>query len=191
MEITNAIISNSFIDFLFKNSILFIIVATLLIFVIGGFFLSIQQDEKGTFLVLTFFGILFSICLFTFTYIDNYSVKPTDFCGISCDSSIPDTEIRKYIVEYNTEDSKKTMTTKEIVNAIYKQKYFHEKKEKTSKVVIVIRGSDNKDLVEQILWMQKNTLDMEYNKELNKQKENEQKENDGFLEETHIVNDKE
>lgn len=55
MEITNVIISNSFIDFLFKNSILFIIVATLLIFVIGGFFLSIQQDEKGTFLVLTFF----------------------------------------------------------------------------------------------------------------------------------------
>lgn len=39
--------------------------------------------------------------------------------------------------------------------------------------------------------MQKNTLDMEYNKELNKQKENEQKENDEFLEETHIVNDKE
>lgn len=147
--------------------------------------------KKAHFWFLLFFDILFAICLFTFTYIDNYSVKPTDFYGISCDSSIPDTEIRKYIVEYNTEDSKKTMTTKEIVNAIYKQKYFQEKKEKTSKVVIVIRGSDNKDLVEQILWMQKNTLDIEYNKELNKQKENEQKENDEFLEETHIVNDKE
>lgn len=191
MEITNIIISNSFVDFLFKNSISFITVATILIFVIGGFFLSIQQDEKGIFFVLIFFSILFTICLFTFAYIDNYSVKPTDFYGLSCDSSIPDTEIRKYIVEYNTEDSKKTMTTKEIVNAIYKQKYFQEKKEKTSKVVIVIRGSDNKDLVEQILWMQKNTLDMEYNKKLNKQKENEQKENDEFLEETHIVNDKE
>lgn len=190
MEITNIIISNSFVDFLFKNSISFIIVATILIFVIGGFFLSIQQDEKGIFFVLIFFGILFTICLFTFTYIDNYSVKPTDFHGLSCDSSIHDTEIRKYIVEYNTEDSKKTMTTKEIVNAIYKQKYFQEKKEKTSKVVILIRGSDNQDLVERILWMQKNTLDMEYNKKLNEQKENEQKENDKFLNETHIVDTK-
>ena len=82
------------------------------------------------------------------------------------------------------------MTTKEIVNAIYKQKYFQEKKEKTSKVVILIRGSDNQDLVERILWMQKNTLDMEYNKKLNEQKENEQKENDKFLNETHIVDTK-
>ena len=47
---------------------------------------------------------------------------------------------------------------------------FQEKKEKTSKVVILIRGSDNQDLVERILWMQKNTLDMEYNKKLNEYK---------------------
>lgn len=38
MEITNIVISNSFVDFLFKNSISFITVATILIFVIGGFF---------------------------------------------------------------------------------------------------------------------------------------------------------
>lgn len=79
------------------------------------------------------------------------------------------------------------MTTQEILDAIYNKKYFEDKKGKTSKVVIYVKGRENIKLIKQILRMNDTT---NFIKE-REQKEKEQEKNDKFLEETHIVNDKE
>ena len=84
-------------------------------------------------------------------------------------------------------EEQKTITTQEIIDAIYNQRYFKDRKEKTSKVVIYVKGRENIKLIKQILRMNDTT---NFIKE-NEQKEKEQEENDKFLEEIHIVNDKE
>ena len=97
-----------------------------------------------------------------------------------------DGKIDKYIVEYNIENSKKTMTTQEIIDAIYNQRYFKDRKEKTSKVVIYVKGRENIKLIKQILRMNDTT---NFIKE-NEQKEKEQEENNEFLNETHVIDTK-
>lgn len=101
--------------------------------------------------------------------------------------SVFDGRTDKYIVEYNIENSKKTMTTQEIIDTIYNKKHFEDIKGKTSKVVIYVKGRENIKLIKQILKMNDNT---NFIKE-KKQKEKEQEENDKFLEKTHVINDKE
>lgn len=56
MEITNAIISNSFFDFVLKNKVLsvFLIIMFLTI-IIGIIFYDFQTTEKGKFCVFVFF----------------------------------------------------------------------------------------------------------------------------------------
>ena len=198
MEITNVIIYNPFLDFLLKNielctllSILFVVI----ICIVGAIFCYFQKTEKGKFFVSIFFGIALVLCLFPFRYYNNPIIY--DWCwgydaynrfGYDNIYSDFDGKTDKYIVEYNIENSKKeTMTTQEIIDTIYNKKYFEDTKGKTSKVVIYVKGRENIKLIKQILKMNDNT---NFIKE-QKQKQKEQEENDKFLEETHIVNDKE
>ena len=199
MEITNVIISNSFFDFVLKNNVLsvfLIIIFLTIIIIVGVTFYSFQTTEKGKFCVFVFFSILFtlSLCLFPFyvnfvpeVYDPSWGYDAYNRYGYDKFYSVFDGRTEKYIVEYNIENSKKTMTTQEIIDTIYNKKYFEDKKGKTSKVVIYVKGRENIKLIKQILRMNDTT---NFTKE-QKQKQKEQEENDKFLEETHIVNDKE
>lgn len=199
MEITNVIISNSFFDFVLKNkglSFLLIITFLTIIIIVGVIFYNFQTTEKGKFCVFVFFSILFtlSMCLFPFyvnfvpeVYDPSWGYDASNRYGYNKFYSVFDGRTDKYIVEYNIENSKKTMTTQEIIDTIYNKKHFEDIKGKTSKVVIYVKGRENIKLIKQILEMNDNT---NFIKE-KKQKEKEQEENDKFLEETHIVNDKE
>lgn len=100
--------------------------------------------------------------------------------------NIYDGRTEKYIVEYNNLNSQKIMTTQEIINEIYNQRYFKDRKEKISKVVIYIKGKENAKLIKQILQMNNNTNFIKENEQ--KEKEKEQEENNKFLNETHTVN---
>lgn len=200
MEITNVIISNSFFDFVLKNkelSFFLIIIFLTTIIIVGVIFYNFQTTEKGKFYVFVFFSILFtlSLCLFPFhvnfvpeVYDPSWGYDASNRFGYDKYYAFFDGRTDKYIVEYNIENSKKeTMTTQEILDTIYNKKYFKDKKEKTSKVVIYVKGRENIKLIKQILNMNDTT---NFIKE-QKQKQKEQEENDKFLEETHIVNDKE
>ena len=199
MEITNVIISNSFFDFVLKNKVLsafLIIIFLTILIIVGVTFYIFQTTKKGKFCVFVFFSILFtlSLCLFPFyvnfvpeVYDPSWGYDASNRFGYDKFYSIFDGRTDKYIVEYNIENSKKTMTTQEIIDAIYNQRYFKDRKEKTSKVVIYVKGRENIKLIKQILRMNDTT---NFIKE-NEQKEKEQEENDKFLEEIHIVNDKE
>lgn len=198
MEITNVIISNSFFDFVLKNkvlSIFLIIIFLAIIIIVGVTFYIFQTTKKGKFCVFVFFSILFtlSLCLFPFyvnfvpeVYDPSWGYDAYNRYGYDKFYSVFDGRTDKYIVEYNIENSKKTMTTQEIIDAIYNQRYFKDRKEKTSKVVIYVKGRENIKLIKQILRMNDTT---NFIKE-NEQKEKEQEENSKFLDETHVINDK-
>lgn len=199
MEITNVIISNLFFDFVLKNKVLsvFLIVIFLTtIIIVSVIFYNFQTTEKGKFCVFVFFSILFtlSLCLFPFyvnfvpeVYDPSWGYDDSGRFGYDSQYSVFDGRTEKYIVEYNIENSKKTMTTQEIIDAIYNKNHFEDTKGKTSKIVIYVKGRENIKLIKQILKMNDNT---NFIKE-QEQKQKEQEENDKFLEETHIVNDKE
>lgn len=200
MEIINVIISNSFFDFVLKNkalSFFYIIIFLTIIIIVGAIFYNFQTTGKGKFCVFVFFNILFtlSLCLFPFyvnfvpeVYDPSWGYDAYNRFGYDKYYAVFDGRTDKYIVEYNIENSKKeTMTTQEIIDTIYNKKHFEDIKGKTSKVVIYVKGRENIKLIKQILEMNDNT---NFIKE-KKQKEKEQEENDKFLEETHIVNDKE
>ena len=199
MEITNVIISNSFFDFVLKNkvlSIFLIIIFLATIIIVSVIFYNFQTTEKGKFRVFVFFSILFTLSLFLFPFYVNFVPEVYDPSWGYDDSgrfgynkfySVFDGRTDKYIVEYNIENSKKTMTTQEIIDTIYNKNHFEDTKGKTSKVVIYVKGRENIKLIKQILKMNDNTNFINENK----QKEKEQEKNDKFLEETHIVNDKE
>lgn len=198
MEITNVIISNSFFDFVLKNRVLsffLIIIFLAIIIIVGVIFYNFQTTEKGKFCVFVFFSILFTLssCLFPFyvnfvpeVYDPSWGYDAYNRYGYDKFYSVFDGRTDKYIVEYNIENSKKTMTTQEIIDAIYNKNHFEDTKGKTSKVVIYVKGRENIKLIKQILRMNDNT---NFIKE-QKQKQKEQEENDKFLEETHIINDK-
>ena len=199
MEITNVIISNSFFDFVLKNKVLsvfLIIIFLAIIIIIGVIFYNFQTTKKGKFCVFVFFSILFTLSLFLFPFYVNFVPEVYDPSwgydasnrfGYDKYYAVFDGRTDKYIVEYNIENSKKeTMTTQEILDTIYNKKYFKDKKEKTSKVVIYVKGRENIKLIKQILNMNDTT---NFIKE-QKQKQKEQEENDKFLEETHIINTK-
>lgn len=159
-------------------------------------FYNFQTTEKGKFCVFVFFSILFtlSLCLFPFyvnfvpeVYDPSWGYDAYNRYGYDKFYSVFDGRTDKYIVEYNIENSKKTMTTQEIIDAIYNQKYFKDRKEKTQKVVIYVKGRENIKLIKQILRMN-DTINFIKERE---QKEKEQEENNKFLEKTHIINDKE
>ena len=197
MEITNVIISNSFFDFVLKNKVLsvfLIIIFLTIIIIVGGIFYNFQTTEKGKFCVFVFFSILFtlSMCLFPFylnfvpeVYDPSWGYDASNRYGYDKFYSVFDGRTEKYIVEYNAENSKKTMTTQEILDAIYNKKYFEDKKGKTSKVVIYVKERENIKLIKQILSMNDTT------NFIKEREQKEKEENDKFLEETHIVNDKE
>lgn len=199
MEITNVIISNSFFDFVLKNKVLsvfLIIIFLTIIIIVGVIFCNFQTTKKGKFCVFVFFSILFtlSLCLFPFyvnfvpeVYDPSWGYDDSGRFGYDNYYSVFDGKTEKYIVEYNIENSKKTMTTQEIIDAVYNQKYFKDRKEKTQKVVIYVKGMENIKLIKQILRMNDTT---NFIKE-REQKEKEQEENNKFLEKTHIINDKE
>ena len=199
MEITNVIISNSFFDFVLKNkalSFFYIIIFLTIIIIVGVIFYNFQTTEKGKFCIFVFFSILFtlSLCLFPFyvnvvpeVYDPSWGYDDSGRFGYDNYYSVFDGRTEKYIVEYNIENSKKTMTTQEIIDAIYNQRYFKDRKEKTSKVVIYVKGRENIKLIKQILRMNDTT---NFIKE-NEQKEKEQEENNKFLDKTHVINDKE
>ena len=199
MGITNVIISNSFFDFVLKNkalSFFYIIIFLTIIIIVGVIFYNFQTTEKGKFCIFVFFSILFtlSLCLFPFyvnvvpeVYDPSWGYDDSGRFGYDNYYSVFDGRTEKYIVEYNIENSKKTMTTQEIIDAIYNQRYFKDRKEKTSKVVIYVKGRENIKLIKQILRMNDTT---NFIKE-NEQKEKEQEENNKFLDKTHVINDKE
>lgn len=174
MKITNVIIYNSPFTFLFKNYEFFLILEVN-IFILFPIILAIFNLQD---LILrnnsTIFLNFFIFCVIKFLIILSYMCYHFPW------------KI-KYIVEYNSEDYKGTMTTREIVNAIYSQNYFQERKEKTSKVVIYVRGKDNNKLLKQILQMNKNTFNMKLDKKLKEQEEKEREKNDKVLDETHVV----
>jgi hypothetical protein len=198
MEITNVIISNSFFDFVLKNKVLsafLIIIFLTIIIIVGVTFYNFQTTKKGKFCVFVFFSILFtlSLCLFPFyvnfvpeVYDPSWGYDAYNRYGYDKFYSVFDGRTDKYIVEYNIENSKKTMTTQEIIDAIYNQRYFKDRKEKTSKVVIYVKGRENIKLIKQILRMNDTT---NFIKE-NEQKEKEQNENSKFLDETHVIDTK-
>jgi len=200
MEITNVIISNSFFDFVLKNkvlSVLLIIIFLTTIIIVGVIFYNFQTTKKGKFCVFVFFSILFTLSLFLFPFYVNFVPEVYDPSwgydasnryGYDKFYSVFDGRTDKYIVEYNIENSKKTMTTQEIIDTIYNKKYFEDKKGKTSKVVIYVKGRENIKLIKQILEMNDNT---NFIKEKEQKEQKEQEENDKFLEETHIISDKE
>lgn len=198
MEITNVIIINSFIDFFLKNGGLcdFLgVTFSIIIVIISIIFVSFQKTKNVGFYILPFSFLPLILLICTVVYLD-YTPEIYDpswgydvynrygYDNIYCAF---DGKIDKYIVEYNIENSKKTMTTQEIIDTIYNKKYFEDKKEKTSKVVIYVKGRENIKLIKQILKMNDNT---NFIKE-QKQKQKEQEENDKFLEKTHVINDKE
>ena len=199
MEITNVIISNSFFDFVLKNkglSFLLIIIFLTIIIIVGVIFYNFQTTEKGKFCVFAFFSILFtlSMCLFPFyvnfvpeVYDPSWGYDASNRYGYDKYYAIFDGKTDKYIVEYNIENSKKTMTTQEIIDTIYNKNHFEDTKGKTSKVVIYVKGRENIKLIKQILKMNDAT---NFIKE-RQQKEKEKEENDKFLEKTHVINDKE
>ena len=198
MEITNVIISNSFFDFVLKNkllSFLLIIIFLTIIIIVGVIFYNFQTTEKGKFCVFVFFSILFtlSMCLFPFyvnfvpeVYDPSWGYDASNRYGYDKFYSVFDGRTDKYIVEYNIENSKKTMTTQEIIDTIYNKKHFEDIKGKTSKVVIYVKGRENIKLIKQILRMNDTT---NFIKE-REQKEKEQEENSKFLDETHVIGDK-
>lgn len=198
MEITNVIISNSFFDFVLKNKVLsafLIIIFLTILIIVGVTFYIFQTTKKGKFCVFVFFSILFtlSLCLFPFyvnfvpeVYDPSWGYDASNRFGYDKFYSIFDGRTDKYIVEYNIENSKKIMTTQEILDAIYNKKYFEDKKGKTSKVVIYVKGRENIKLMKQILRMNDTTNFINENE----QKAKKQKENDKFLDETHVIGDK-
>ena len=198
MEITNVIISNSFFDFVLKNKVLssfLIIIFLTILIIVGVTFYIFQTTKKGKLCVFVFFSILFtlSLCLFPFyvnfvpeVYDPSWGYDASNRFGYDKFYSIFDGRTDKYIVEYNIENSKKIMTTQEILDAIYNKKYFEDKKGKTSKVVIYVKGRENIKLMKQILRMNDTTNFINENE----QKEKKQKENDNFLDETHVIGDK-
>lgn len=198
MEITNVIISNSFFDFVLKNKVLsvfLIIIFLATIIIVGVIFYNFQTTKKGKFCVFVFFSILFtlSLCLFPFyvnfvpeVYDPSWGYDDSGRFGYDKFYSVFDGRTDKYIVEYNIENSPKTMTTKEIIDAIYNQNYFKDRKAKTSKVVIYVKDRENIKLMKQILRMNDTTNFINENK----QKEKEQEKNSKFLDETHVINDK-
>ena len=163
MEITNVIISNSFFDFVLKNRVLsffLIIIFLATIIIVGVIFYNFQTTKKGKFCVFVFFSILFmlSLCLFLLyvnfvpeVYDHSWGYDASNRYGYDKFYSVFDGRTDKYIVEYNIENSKKTMTTQEILDAIYNKKYFEDKKGKTSKVVIYVKGRENIKLIKQII----------------------------------------
>lgn len=199
MEITNVIISNSFFDFVLKNRVLsffLIIIFLAIIIIVGVIFYNFQTTKKGKFCVFVFFSILFtlSLCLFPFyvnfvpeVYDPSWGYDAYNRYGYDKFYSVFDGRTDKYIVEYNIENSKKTMTTREIIDTIYNKNHFEDTKGKTSKVVIYVKGRENIKLIKQILRMNDNT---NFIKE-QKQRQKEQEENNKFLEKTHVINDKE
>lgn len=168
MEITNVIISNSFFDFVLKNkalSFFLIIIFLTIIIIVGAIFYNFQTTGKGKFCVFVFFGILFTLSLFLFPFYVNFVPEVYDpSWGYDASNrfghdkyyAVFDGRTDKYIVEYNIENSKKTMTTQEILDAIYNKKYFEDKKGKASKVVIYVKGRENIKLIKQILKMNDN-----------------------------------
>ena len=198
MEITNVIISNSFFDFVLKNKVLsvfLIIIFLTIIMIVGVIFYNFQTTKKGKFCVFVFFSILFTLSLFLFpfyvnfvpeVYDPNWGYDDSGRFGYDNYYSVFDGRTEKYIVEYNVENSPKTITTKEIIDAIYNQNYFKDIKAKTSKVVIYVKERENIKLIKQILRMNDTT---NFIKE-REQKEKKQEENDKFLEKTHVINDK-
>lgn len=191
MEITNVIISNSFFDFIFKNSKLsFLLTTTGFIFtiIVGMIFYSFQKTKKGKIRVAIFSNILFALYFSMFPVIVFSNIYDWHWGYDASDTSynIYDGRTEKYIVEYNNLNSQKIMTTQEIINEIYNQRYFKDRKEKISKVVIYIKGKENAKLIKQILQMNNNTNFIKENEQ--KEKEKEQEENNKFLNETHTVN---
>lgn len=198
MEITNVIISNSFFDFVLKNRVLsffLIIIFLAIIIIVGVIFYNFQTTKKGKSCVFVFFSILFtlSLCLFPFyvnfvpeVYDPSWGYDDSGRFGYDNYYSVFDGRTDKYIVEYNIENSKKTMTTQEIIDRIYNKQYFEDIKGKTSKVVIYVKGRENIKLMKQILRMNDTT---NFIKE-REQKEKEQNENSKFLDETHVIGDK-
>ena len=198
MEITNVIISNSFFDFVLKNKALsgfLIIIFLTTIIIVGAIFYNFQTTKKGKFCVFVFFSILFalSLCLFPFyvnfvpeVYDPSWGYDDSGRFGYDNQYSVFDGRTEKYIVEYNIENSKKTMTTQEIIDTIYNKNHFEDAKGKTSKVVIYVKGRENIKLIKQILEMNDNTNFINENK----QKEKEQEEDNEFLNETHVIDTK-
>ena len=198
MEITNVIISNSFFDFVLKNKVLsvfLIIIFLTIIIIVGVTFYNFQTTKKGKFCVFVFFSILFtlSLCLFPFyvnfvpeVYDPSWGYDDSGRFGYDSQYSVFDGRTEKYIVEYNAENSKKIMTTQEIIDGIYNKKYFEDIKGKTSKVVIYVKGREKIKLMKQILRMNDTT---NFIKE-REQKEKEQEENNKFLNKTHVIDTK-
>lgn len=197
MEITNVIIINSFIDFFLKNKGLFDflgIAFSIIIVIIGIFFFSFQKTKNVGFCILLFSFLPLILLICTVVYLD-YTPEVYDpswgydtynrygYDNIYCAF---DGKTDKYIVEYNIENSKKTMTTQEIIDTIYNKNHFEDTKGKTSKVVIYVKGRENIKLIKQILKMNDNT---NFIKE-QKQKQKEQEEDNEFLNETHVIDTK-
>ena len=199
MEITNVIINNSFFDFVLKNkvfSVFLIIIFLAIIIIVGVIFYNFQTTKKGKFCVFIFFSILFALSLFLFPFYVNFVPEVYDpswgydtynrygYDNIYCAF---DGKTDKYIVEYNIENSKKTMTTQEIIDTIYNKNHFEDTKGKTSKVVIYVKGRENIKLIKQILKMNDNTnfiIEQEEQKQREQYNELSQK----YLNETHKVN---
>lgn len=198
MEITNVIISNSLNNFLLENKALSIFLGLslfVIIIFIGIFFSNIQKTEKVGFCIscLSIIPIMLFCCpaiAFNWNpevYDPSWGYDDSGRFGYDNYYSVFDGRTDKYIVEYNIENSKKeTMTTQEIIDTIYNKKYFEDKKEKTSKVVIYVKGRENIKLIKQILRMNDNT---NFIKE-REQKEKEQEEDNEFLNETHVIDTK-
>ena len=162
MEITNVIISNSYFDFLLKNkglSAFWGIMLSIIIMIVGAIFCSSQKTQKVGFCI--FFTSFIPLALF-FCPVVAFNWNPEvydsswgydDYGRFGYDSqySVFDGRTDKYIVEYNIENSKKTMTTQEIIDTIYNKNHFEDTKGKTSKVVIYVKGRENIKLIKQIL----------------------------------------
>lgn len=199
MEITNVIISNSFFDFVLKNKVLsvFLIIIFLAIIIVGVIFYNFQTTKKGKFCVFVFFSILFTLSLFLFPFYVNFVPEVYDPSwgydasnryGYDKFYSVFDGRTDKYIVEYNIENSKKTMTTQEIIDTIYNKNNFEDTKGKTSKVVIYVKERENIKLIKQILKMNDNTNFIKEQEQEQKQREQYNELSQKYLNETHKVN---
>ena len=145
-----------------------------------------------------FFSIIIGINIYTSIFFYIFSFILSVIITMIMQKRIKDLQTQKeyyqYIVEYNIENSKKTMTTQEIIDTIYNKNHFEDTKGKTSKVVIYVKGRENIKLIKQILKMNNNTNFIKEKKQKEKEQE-EQKQREQYnelsqkyLNETHKVN---
>ena len=175
MEITNIIINSTLFEFLYQFGVALSFSVFLILIIVFAIVYFSVGEEKGLslFLVLAVFSLATFIALMSI-----------------CDTS----GTIKYIVEYNYNDTQKTMTTKEIVDEINSLNYFYKKKGKTSKVIIYVpeekhdipEESNNQKLIDKILELKNDIKKTNCEKIADEQEEI----NNNLLNETHIINPK-